>query len=163
MKDFILIGFKCACQYNEVFPYIRDRKVWIGYNEPRTFKSAAGYKNITCNWYSTIEVKKKIKIFKKCFDPSKYITYENYPAINVDRLADIPYDYNGKMGVPITFLDNPHPDYKIIQLGADYLDKCLFQEFISQGYKTHYGKKLLVYRKDGKLIMPYCRVIIKKL
>lgn len=78
-------------------------------------KKYAKFGNIC--WFTNLDTKKRhemLPLYKKYF-PEEYPKYDNYPAINVDKTADIPYDYDGLMGVPITFLDKYNPEqYEII-------------------------------------------------
>ena len=110
-------------------------------------------------------------ILVKKYNPEEYPKYENYDAINIDRTADIPYDYSGNMGVPITFLDKYSPDqFEIIGLGIANLGLSIGV----QPYKTEHK----VYRKEvqkrgavdgdlymldenGNPVVPYARVIIR--
>ncbi len=70
------------------------------------------HKHRSINWFTNLDHKKrheKLILYKK-YTPEEYPHYDNYDAINVDRVADIPEDYNGVMGVPITFLDKHNPE-----------------------------------------------------
>lgn len=126
-KDFIILGNQNAITYKEVFPLIRDNKVWLGasiHSGDREFRvpddyplKAASYrvdddgnkfirvKGI--RWFSNIDYKQRHEplILVETYDPDRYPRYDNYDAINVDKTNDIPEDYDGIMGVPITFLD----------------------------------------------------------
>ena len=163
MDGFIIIGNKNAITYKEVFPLIKDNKVRLGYTPVKVFNTTEGEKkfgNIT--WYTTFPVKKKPLVLSKTYTPEDYPTYDNYPAIEVSRVKDIPYDYEGVMGVPVTILDYDLTDVEIVRFGGNDLNKAVFEEYLKQGHKTHYGKKLLIYRKGDKWVMPYNRILIKK-
>ena len=103
MTDFIIIGNKNAATTKQMFPLIKDGKVRIGYNKPY-FKGLEGL----TRWYVTFPVEKEPLTLTATYDPDRYPEYDEYPAIEVGKIANIPKDYEGKMGVPITVLDNPN-------------------------------------------------------
>ena len=126
-KKFVIVGHQNAITYKEVFPLIRDNKVWLGYG----FKGAAAHffspyedvatagdhkKNMIrvsgVNWFTNLEIpKRNEKMDLVCrYSPEEYPKYDNYDAIEVSKTADIPYDYAGAMGVPVTFLDKYCPE-----------------------------------------------------
>ena len=135
-KKFLIIGNTNALTYKEIFKLFKDNKLWTGYtnfnvgmyffvpDEWETFhKIEDGRKMVrvsTSCWFTNLHVKKHnelITLYKQ-YSPEEYPKYENYDAINVDRGAEIPYDYDGKMGVPITFLDKLNPDqFELVALG----------------------------------------------
>lgn len=164
MDGFIIIGNANAVITKTVFPLIKDNKVRLGYNYITTFNTNEGEKkfgNVT--WFVTYPVQKKPLTLTKTYNPIDYPKYDNYDAINVDRVKDIPYDYNGTMGVPTTILNYDLNSIEILQVGGDNLPKELFEEYLNQGNRAHYGKPLLIYRKEDKLIMPYNRLIIRRI
>ena len=114
-KKFIIIGSKNAITYKEFFPLLKDNEVWIGYNSPIEFSTPDGITtklNGLTRWFTNLDISKcheKLILWKN-YTPEKYPKYDNYDAINVDRVADIPVDYDGVMGVPITFLDKFCPE-----------------------------------------------------
>lgn len=119
MKDFLLIANKNCITYKEFFPFIKDRKVNIGYTHPGDFdqpeedthKSMQGL----TRWFATLSTANKPPlVLTKTYDPEKYPKYDNYDAINVDRVKDIPYDYDGVIGCPITILDHNLDNVEII-------------------------------------------------
>ncbi len=122
-KKFIIIGNDNCRTYKEIFPLIRDNKLWCGYNHVKEFKRADGsiakFGNIS--WYTNLEIKKRhenLDLYKK-YNPEEYPKYDNYDAINIDKVSDIPVDYYEKIGVPITFLDKFNPEqFEIID--ADF-------------------------------------------
>lgn len=97
---------------------LKDNQVWIGYGSPCEFGTPDGTvtKRVTGlgRWFTNVDIKKRyepLTVFRRYHeDPSKFPKYDNYDAINVDKVADIPEDYMGVMGVPITFLDKYCPD-----------------------------------------------------
>ena len=113
-KDFVILGNMNAITYKEVFPYIKENKIGLGYlNGNKTFKTPAGTEQKFGNilWYTTLPIAKhndKLILFRK-YTPEAYPKYDNYDAINVDKTCDIPEDYDGLMGVPISFMDKYNP------------------------------------------------------
>ena len=95
-KRFVIIGHQNAIHYKEIFPLIKDNKLWLGYG----FKGGAGH---FISKYEDL-------ILYKMYSSEEFPTYDNYDAINVNRTSDIPMDYGGVMGVPITFLDKYNPE-----------------------------------------------------
>lgn len=126
-KDFLIIGNQNAITYKEIFPLIKDNKMWLGYG----FKGNAGhfrscYDDIATAsdhregmirvsgvvWFTNLDTNKRheeLDLYRK-YSPEEYSFYDNYGAINVDKTADIPIDYEGIMGVPITFMDKYCPE-----------------------------------------------------
>jgi len=125
-KKFIIIGHQNAIKYKEIFPLIKEDKMWLGYG----FKGGAGhfisnYEDVATagdhqegmirvsgvNWFTNLKIPKQDEelILYKQYSPAEYPKYDTYDAINVDKTSDIPMDYYGIMGVPITFLDKYNP------------------------------------------------------
>ena len=135
-KDFIIIGNQNAVAYKEFFPLLASNKVWLGYNSghfwfkvPDTYEEKktdfkideTGQKwrrmgNIC--WFTNVDIEKRhedLPLFRY-YSPEKYPKFDNYDVINVDRVVDIPCDYEGVMGVPITFMSQYNPDqFEIIE------------------------------------------------
>ena len=113
-KKFIIIGSQNAITYKEIFPYIKDNKLWLGYNFVKSFIQPNGevkkFGNIL--WYTNIPHDKRNwpMDFYRTYKPELYPKYDNYDAIEVSKVADIPMDYKGVMGVPITFLTKYNPE-----------------------------------------------------
>lgn len=129
-KKFVVIGPRNAITYKQTFPLIRDNRLWLGYGfakgnayfavQPDMNDYAAGvydektglvkFRNVT--WFTNLDHTKRHEdlILYRKYSPDDYLKYDNYDAINVDRIADIPKDWGGVMGVPITFLDQHNPD-----------------------------------------------------
>ena len=113
-KKFLIIGSQNAITYKEFFPLLKDNKVWMGCNGVKEFVQPDGsikkFGNIC--WYTNLDVAKrheKLILWKK-YTSEEYPKYDNYDAINVDKVDHIPCDYDGVMGVPITFLDKYCPE-----------------------------------------------------
>ena len=134
-KKFLIIGNKNAITYKEIFPLIKDNKLWLGMSAPTAYSTPlkevenekTQYKENGVvyqkfgnhGWFTNIEHSKRnlpLDLYKK-YNPKDYPKYDNYDAINVDKTSDIPMDYDGVMGVPITFLDKYCPtQFEIVGL-----------------------------------------------
>lgn len=129
-KQFIVIGNKNAITYKEIFPLIKDNKLWLGFSQPKEFNTPNGMTkkvNGLTRWFTNVDTKKRHHKLDTVYRWSKrkekypdlYPKYDNYNAIEVSKVLQIPLDYDGVMGVPITFLDKYNPDqFEII--GADF-------------------------------------------
>ena len=118
-KKFIIIGNKNAITYKEIFKLMKDNKIWLGKTSPKGFIQPDGsikkFGNV--GWFTNLETKKRYEdiILYKTYNPEDYPKYDNFNAINVDKVKDIPIDYAGCMGVPVTFMDHYVPDqFKIM-------------------------------------------------
>ena len=104
-KKFLIIGNKNAITYKEIFPLIKDNKMWLGYTQPKEFKTPTGEltKKLSglTRWYTNLDIPKRHDelIMYKTYSPEAYPHYDNYDAINVDRVSDIPCDYCESWGV----------------------------------------------------------------
>ena len=104
MVDFLVIGPFNSLTYNSVFELIKDGDVGFGWNRVSYFDN--NNKSVVCRWFSNISDYYPPKlVLSKRYDDG-YKKFDNYDAINIDRIKDIPGDYDGMMGVPITFLDS---------------------------------------------------------
>lgn len=137
-KKFLIIGNQNAITYKEIFKLIKEDKLWLGasihsgdreFGVPDDYPLNAathrtdekGRKFIRVKgvrWFTNIDYEERhedLILFKK-YNPEEYPKYDNYDAINVDKTKDIPMDYGGAMGVPITFLDKYNPEqFEIIK------------------------------------------------
>ena len=159
-KKFIIIGNINAITYKEIFPLIKENKMWLGYSihsGDREFRvpddyplNAAGYRVDNngnkfirvkgVRWFTNldyIERHKNIDLYKR-YTQEEFPKYDNYDAINVDVTTDIPEDYEGIMGVPITFLDYFNPDqFEILGISSranSYLVPRLHDDKYYNGY-----------------------------
>ena len=114
-KKFLIIGNKNAITYKEIFPYIKDNELWLGITNPDEYRLPNG--EITqsvkglCRWFTNIPHNRRnteFDLYKK-YSADEFPKYDNYDAIEVAKVTDIPMDYEGVMGVPITFLDKYCP------------------------------------------------------
>lgn len=138
-KKFLVVGNQNAITYKEIFPLLKENKIWLGYKfgdmaftvphyytprETRYWEDESGQKwrsmgNIC--WFTNLDHSKRHEEFDLIcrYSPEEYPTYDNYNAIEVSKTANIPFDYEGIMGVPITFLDKYSPDqFEIFGLAA---------------------------------------------
>lgn len=141
-KKFIVVGNKNAITYKEIFPLIKENKLWLGQRNINQdmwlvvpddaakfdkIENGKKLKHIMACWFTNLDIAKRHEnlILYKNYNPKEYPKYDNYDAINVDKVADIPCDYYGVMGVPITFLDKYNPEqFEIVEFrrGADGKD-----------------------------------------
>ena len=145
-KKFLIIGNKNAITYKEIFPLLKDNLAWLGCTSPKSFKQPdkAEPKQLSglCLWYTNLEHGKRneeLTLYKR-YTPEEYPHYDNYDAININRVANIPLDYDGVMGVPITFMTKYNPEqFKIVKFrkGEDEKDlsisgKCPYFRILIQ-------------------------------
>lgn len=117
-KKFVVLGNKNAITYKEIFPLLRDDKVWLGFTSPSDFtipgEGTTKQVNGLCRWYTNLDIKKRhedLLLYRRYKGhETDYPKYDNHDAIEVSKVADIPEDYYGVMGVPITFMDKYNPD-----------------------------------------------------
>ena len=172
-KNFLIIANQNAITYKEIFSLIMQNKIWLGYksgdmsfkvpqdSEPRStryWQDDAGQKwrsmgNIC--WFTNLDHSKrheKLILYKK-YTPEEYPKYDNYDAINVDKVANIPCDYDGVMGVPITFLDKYNPEqFEILDLNPHFFS------LVEKGLPKI---KQLTLKNAGKKD-PFARILIRK-
>lgn len=113
-KKFLIIGNLNAITYKDCFKLIKENRMWLGVNNVKEFIKPDGEKQKFGNvcWFTNLNHTKRneeITLFKT-YNENKYPKYDNYNAINVDKVKEIPKDYEGVMGVPITFLDKYNPE-----------------------------------------------------
>lgn len=174
-KKYLIIGNKNAITYKEIFPLIKENKMWLGYNSPTDFKQPDGSvkKQISglTRWFTNLDIQKRHDFIhsgkRYARTPEKYCKYDNCDAINVDRTNEIPDDYDGVMGVPVTFLDKYCPEqYKIIGEGRDYPMSAKFvEDYYKSGGTGAYkaGNPLLgYYDNNGNAKIPYMRILIRR-
>ena len=121
-KKFLIIGNKNAVKYPEIFPYIKNNLLWLGYSSPNKFNTPEGETNKLqglCRWFTNLPVKSKhLPNTGIRFKDMEYDTYDNIPnIIKVNKIKEIPMDYDNYMAVPITYLDYYNPnEYEIIDM-----------------------------------------------
>ena len=189
-KKFLIIGNQNAITYKEVFPLLKNNKIWLGYG----FKGNVGFFINTkyedyakssqhkegmirvsgVMWFTNLDIQKRHEnlILYRNYTPEEYPTYDNYNAIEVSKVSEIPEDYYGVMGVPITFMDKYNPkQFEILgidggDMGVSYgVGIMLSKEEVTARFQEHKGfrRGKLCYRdKNGKLQMCYRRILIRR-
>lgn len=174
-KKFLIIGNLNAVTYKEIFPLIRDNQLWMGpsissgdrmFFVPDDYELNAagcgvneeGKKYIRVKgvrWFTNLDHNKRHELIDlyKTYSTESYPRYDNYAAINIDKTAEIPMDYDGVMGVPITFLDKYNPEqFEIIDINPHFFS------IVSQGLPK---PKQLTLNNVGKKD-PYARILIRR-
>ena len=182
-KGFIIIGNVNAITYKEVFRLIEENRIWLGksiHSGDREFRvpdsyplQAAGYrvdengaKYIRVKgvrWFTNLDFDERhenLTLYKQ-YTPEEYPRYDNYDAIEVSKTAEIPYDYDGEMGVPITFLDKYNPDQFEIIGSSRFVGKPM-SEFAAKGTYVSGGIRFYLPEGDGTYRRLYDRIIIKR-
>lgn len=189
-KQFLVLGDQNGSKYSSIFPHIVGNRLWFGYNNGgiKWFRVPDDYEIKTESrkkvvdgikyqsmgriyWYTNLETTKRhepLTLFKR-YTPEEYPKYTNYPAIEVSKVAEIPMDYDGEMGVPITFLDKYNPDqFQIVGISTQ-LAEPMSRYATKEDYMSKKGK---VVGGTGKLFLPlgngkhegvYERIIIKRI
>ncbi len=180
-KKFLIIGNINAITYKEIFPLIMNNKVWLGtgmgrwisgFIVPDNYKLYGTEASVNekgerivatnnCLWLTNLDHSKRHEelILYKTYSPDEYPNYDNYKAIEVHKTSDIPCDYYGVMGVPITFLDKFNPDQFEILGRADANIANENNQYHIPGFKDKGGtpmvngecvyKRILIRRKDN--------------
>lgn len=174
-KLFLIIGNVNAISYKESFSLMKDNRMWLGasiHSGDREFRipddypmTAAGqrvdergvkYIRVKgVRWFTNMDYPQRhedLILFKK-YTPEEYPTYDNYDAINVNVTAEIPEDYDGVMGVPITFMDKFNPDqFEILDINPHFF------ALVEQGLPK--PKQLTLHNVGQK--DPYARILIRR-
>ena len=170
-KKFLVIGNNNAITYKEIFPLIKENKLWLGFSDNKTMEfvmpdSYEKYNYIdkkgrkigkvpAISWFTNLEHSKRndeIILYKK-YTSEEFPKYDNYDAIEVSRVCEIPKDYNGVMGVPITFLGKYNPSqFEIVGLTSSSKE-CTYGLLLSENQSTR-------AKINSKYI--YARLLIKK-
>ena len=161
-KKFLVIGNQNAITYKEIFPLIKENKLWTGNNMVKAFR-VPQVTNKNCEvlpngeiiakfgsicWFTNLDIKKRHEeiILYKSHNEEEFPKYDNYDAIEVSKVCEIPKDYDGIMGVPITFLDKYNPSqFEIVGLDRYVEDN------------PHYGKRFTINNRET-----YARILIRK-
>ena len=174
-KKFLIIGNKNALTYAETFPLIMQNKMWIGvtpmsreiyFNVPQSYideaisqgkdrtvviRDGSYVARSPSIWFTNLDHQKrheKLPLYKK-FIAGEFERYDNYNAININKTEDIPYDYNGVMGVPITFMDKYNPgQFEILGLDRYIEDNPKYGHRFTIGGKETYAR-ILIRRKQS--------------
>lgn len=182
-KQFLVIGDQNFITYKEIFEQIMADNLWFGYENGGTkwFRVPDDYEIKTesrkkvvngvkyfsmgrAYWFTNLDTAKRhepMTLFKR-YTPEEYPTYTNYPAIEVSKVAEIPMDYDGEMGVPITFLDKYNPDQFKIVGNSKWLGRPI-SEFADKGTYETGGMRFYVPNGDGTHRRMYERIVIKRI
>ena len=178
-KKFLILGNKNALTYADVFPLIKENSLWIGvtpmsreiyFNVPQDYIDEALAKNKDRTivkrdgkyvarspsiWFTNLDHRKRherLPLYKK-YTPEEFPEYDNYDAIEVTKTSDIPYDYDGVMGVPITFMDKYNPEQ------FDLIG-CSDNGIVAEQYKLPHFKRHNEPYVNGKKL--YKRIFIRR-
>ena len=195
-KRFVVIGNQNAIGYKEIFPLLRNNELWLGYGKVKEFivpstdhpdrdnvavgadgTAIAKFGNIC--WYTNFDIKKRhedLLLYRRYKGhESDYPKYDNYDAIEVSKVADIPEDYYGMMGVPITFMDKYNPEqFEILgltctaetmsappQIGEDFI--AAYRNAGGTGHLSANMYAVTLFKKGpGKPRIPYGRILIRR-
>ena len=187
-KKFLVVGNYNSVTYKEIFPLFKNNKMWIGVS-PRSMDFILPDKSIVkvnACWFTNLPHNKRSQkiILYKNYTPKDYSKYDNLDAINVDKVKDIPCDYDGLIGGPITFLEKHNPDqFEIIALGVGLDNFTPNKEYLNPKKHMTNGKVVgggamnyqlaieassrptgTYYTSDNSayLTAPYARILIKK-
>lgn len=187
-KKFIIIGHQNAIGYRDIFKLIKNNKMWLGNGFNRNcahfinrhyedYASDADHKDgmirvSGVQWFTNLDIAKRHveMILYKTYNSKEYRKYENYDAINIDKTQDIPMEYDGDMGVPITFLNKYNPaQFDIIGLGISNSGlemgvqpyKKVHKKFRKEIQKRGAVDGDLYMMINGVVTVPYTRIIIR--
>jgi hypothetical protein len=208
-KQFLILGNQNAITYSDIFKLIKENLLWLGYDNggEKWFRVPDAYNHTTDRskirvedgvrylamknmaWFTNLDTTKRHEVttLYKRYNPEECPHYDNYDAIEVGRYLDIPYDFGGAMGVPVTFLDKYNPDqFEILgwTRGRDEFEARPTKRYVnarqinpdgteSNGGKVNTGSNLLldqrpakgtVYVADGVkgyLVQTYMRIIVR--
>ena len=199
-KKFLILGRMSALHYTDVFPLIMDGKIWMGYGFNMSMVYKAPYENVeeankkyvrskgynpddnyikvpAICWFTNLDHQKRHDelILYKTYNPQDYPKYDNFDAIDVGKVAEIPIDYYGLMGVPDTFLGSYNPDqFEILgtcripeyieRLGIGRIGEEWMRKYKAAGGTGHYTANMhdLVVTENGKPRAIYSRIIIRR-
>ena len=194
-KKFLIIGDQNSVTCKEIFTYIKENKMWFGVDNGGTkwFQVPENYEIKTQSrikiengikyfskgniaWFTNLDHSKRHEelILYKKYNSNDYQKYDNFDAINIETVKDIPLDYKGVMGVPTNFLNKYNPDqFEIVGLGQGTLYREIAKKGLSKNFVDDYYKqggtasisenhpKLGYYDKEGKPVIPFTKMLIK--
>lgn len=175
-KQFLFIGTIGSVGYINVFKEFKKNRCWTGKTHPTNYVKPDGSNCHMGNtiWITNIGENVKELVLTKKYEDGSYIKYCNFDAINVDKVSDIPYDYYGIMGVPITFIEKYNPNqFKIIgidrlpysiELGIREIGQQWYNDFRSSGNKGHYTPNMrnLCLYENGQAKVKFSRILIQR-
>lgn len=180
-KKFIIIGHQNAISYKETFKLIMENQMWLGYGfkggaahfinkHYEDYATAGDHKEgmirvSGVTWFTNLDISKRHEdlILYKSYTSDEYPKFDNYDAINVDKTKDIPIDYNGLMGVPITFLDKFNPEqFEILGITQRNDDPYKIKQYTTEDYPNANdlnARGVIIVNGVPKAI--YARILIK--
>lgn len=191
-KKFLVMCNHNIVHYTEIFPLIKNNEMWLGYNSNKTVKFAIpNYyekwdeiiegvkfgKVPSIGWITNLDITKRHEnlILYKTYNESDYPKYENFDAIDVEKVSEIPCDYYGIMGVPDTVLDQYNPEQfeilgadgipqSAIELGIGRIGEEWMKKYRANGGTGHYtaNMKSIVLIRNGIAKKPYSRIFIRR-
>lgn len=146
-KTFLIIGDIGWITYKDLFPLFKEDKMWNGYNNVTSFMQPDGSIKKFGNklWFTNLPVKKRNEeiILYKTYSEEEYPKYDNYDAIEVSKVSEIPMDYDDVMGVPVTFMSSYNPNqFEIVGTVSAASDPNTLN--LGNNYKEYIG-----YKQDG--------------
>ena len=185
-KKFVIIGPTNAITYKEIFPLIQANVLWLGHgfqsgdayfttSHPTdyakgVYNTATGlvkFRNV--HWFTNLDIAKRHEelVLFRTYSPADYPTYDNYDAIEVGKTADIPVDYDGVMGVPITFLDRYNPEqFEILGItdrGDEYgLKTKEYKKGDDVPKPGDLNRRAAIKLPDGTYKATYARLLIRR-
>lgn len=185
-KFFLIIGNQNNITYKEIFPLLMNNKIWLGYNsgdmeftvpdyykprETRFREDETGQKYRSFGnmcWFTNLDIRKRheeITLYK-LYNKEEYPTYDNYNAIEVSRVSDVPVDYNGIMGVPITFLEKFNPEqFEILGITDRNNIYGLTTKIYTRDDTPNFSdcnRRAAIKKADGTLKSTYARILIRR-
>lgn len=157
-KKFLIIGNKNAITFKNVFPLLQKGEIWLGYNSPQEFITPDGkltkkVQGLT-RWFTNLDIDKRheslIPYLYKKYSKDEYKKYYNFDGIDCDKIENIPIDYYGCIGVPITIFDKYNPnDFEIVGIGSQ-IEKTIL-------HQTQGDKIVFIDKKTDEVIysVPY--------
>jgi hypothetical protein len=184
-KKFLILGSLNAISYREIFKLIKEDRIWLGYDNggEKWFRVPDDYDHTTDKgkikveggvrylamknmaWFTNLDTTKRHEAMTlyRHYTPDEYPTYTNYPAIEVAKVSDIPMDYDGAMGVPITFLDKYNPEQFEV-LGSSLQLAEPMSKFAERGTYGGGGRqRFYVPERDGTHRRLYERIVIRRI
>ena len=159
-KKFVIVGDLNWITYKEVFPLITENRIWLGNNHIKEFRQPDGTFKQFGNklWFTNLDIPKRHEklILWEHYSPDKYPKFDNFDAISVNKVNEIPCDYDGLMGVPVSYLDRWNPDqFEVV--GADF--QLAQPEMLPDGKK---GTGRFYLCEDDGVKRLYSRIVIRK-
>lgn len=180
-KQFLVVGREGNVTYKDIFPYFRENHVWCGYySGDMAFKVPQDYEardtrfwidefgnkwrslGNAC-WFTNLEVKKRHEelVLYQSYNPAKYPKYVNYDAIEIGRIKDIPFDYEGNMGVPVSFIHKFNPgQFELVGSSLELANMEIIKHILG---KSDGGPAFYLKMPDGKLKRLFNRIVIRKI